>query len=222
MKKRIFIITCILVITMGACSPKTVESQKSIVVDESQSETIDEQQEEAPTPPAPEDATSDDSTTGKVVQGDGFTKTPVVTDKALNHTGTSGPINYEISAIQISNLKATTDDAASMFGIEKDKDVAVVALDVSAENTSDDNISFYLGQAVLTSNTKEQVDSSMLLSDYIEGDYLGNVIHSGTLIYILPNSIAEDITNITLHVSGPTDEDWNKLEEDFTIELNFE
>lgn len=189
--------------------------------EETQSESIDTQQENAPTAPPSKDTPSDDSTIGEVVQGDGYTKTPVITDKALNHTGTVGPITYEISAIQISNLKATTDDAAEMFDIEKDKDVAIVALDVSIENTSDDNISFYFGQAVLTTNTKEQVEPSIFFSDYIDGDYLGNVIHSGTLIYILPNSIAEDITNITLHISGPTDENWNKLDEDFTIDLNF-
>lgn len=231
MKNKLVILLIASALIFSGCGTKTVESQKNVVVEENSQNTTDISQDETSDAESEDNATEnsdikddveDDSKTGEVQQGDGFTKTPVITDKALNYTGTSGPIKYEITAIQISNLNAYTDDAADMFGIEKDKDVAIVALDVSIENTSDDNVSFYFDQAVLTSNTKEQVDPDWLFSDYIEGDYLGNVIHSGTIIYILPNSVAEDITNIVLHVSGPMNDEYNKLSEDFTIDLNFE
>ena len=40
-------------------------------------------------------------------------------------------------------------------------------------------MSFYLGQATIITNTKEQLESDMLLSEHIEGDYLGQVAHEG-------------------------------------------
>lgn len=231
MKNRFIILLIVSALIFSGCRAKTVESQKNVVVEENSQNTPDSSQDGTLGTESEDNGTEgsdekedviDDSKVGEVQQGDGFTKTPVITDKALNYTGTSGPMKYEISAIQISNLNAFTDDAADMFDIEKNKDVAVIALDVSIENTSDDDVSFYFDQAVLTSNTKEQVDPNWLFSDNIEGDYLGNVIHSGTLIYILPNSVAEDITNIVLHVSSPMDDEFNDLSENFTIELNFE
>lgn len=231
MKNRFVILLIVSVLIFSGCGTKTVESQKNVVVEENPQDILEASQNETPGTESEDESNDnsdakedveDDSKVGEVQQGDGFTKTPVITDKALNYTGTSGPMKYEITAIQISNLNAYTDDAAEMFGIEKDKDVATVVLDVSIENTSDNNVSFYFDQAVLTSNTKEQVNPDWLFSDNIEGDYLGNVIHSGTIIYILPNSVAEDITNIVLHVSGPMDDEFNDLSEDFTIELNFE
>lgn len=232
MKKKIIMLLTVVTIIFSGCGAKTVESQKNVVIDEESQEnnSINDSEQDAgdnlPEETSDNDlennTSEDDSKVGEVQQGDGFTKTPVITDKSLNYTGTSGPMKYEITAIQISNLNAFTDDAADLFEIEKNKDVAIVVLDVSIENTSDDNVIFYFGQTVLTSNTKEQVDPDMLFSDHIEGEYLGNVIHSGSLIYILPNSVAEDITNIVLHVSGPMDDDYNDLSDDFTIELNFE
>lgn len=209
--------------SISACGNDKVESQKEVSVSQESGNSDTEVSEatEALNSEASE-SEADDSTTGTIEQGDGFTKTPVITDKALNYSGSAGPINYTIDAIQISNLVATDESAAEMFGIEKDKETAIVVMDVTAENTSDDDVSFYIGQATLVSSTKEQVDPSMLYSDYIDGDFLGQVVKSGSLVYILPNSNANDITSISLRISAPIDSDWNSLSDDISIDLNFE
>lgn len=223
MKRRVItvIFAICLTLSLTACGSTKVESEKDVVV-ENDNEAEEDEDEISEAKDDESENDSDDSKTGTVEQGDGFTKVPVVTDKALNYTGTAGPINYSIDAIQISKLTATTDDAAFMFDIEKDKEVALVVLDVTVENTSEEDVSFYMDQATLISSTKEQVDANMWLSDHIDGDYLGQVVKSGTLMYILPNSNADDISSISLRISAPIDTEWNTLSEDISIDLSFE
>ena len=182
--------------------------------DESQKEISSEQKEEK------EDAKSDDSTTGEIVEENGLRKEPVATNKALNLTGETGPFKYTIEGVQVSKLTATTDEMAQMLDIEKDKEVTVVAINASAENTTEDTLSFYIGQATLTTNTKEQVESDGFLSEYINGEFLGNVKNSGTLIYVLKNSKAEDLTNLTLHIDAPHNENFENIGDEVKVEIN--
>ena len=90
-----------------------------------------------------EASTNDESKTGEVVEENGMKKVPVITDKKLNKKGESGPIKYNIKAIQVSKLTATTDDMASTLDVEKDKEVTLVAMDIEVENTSEKTINFY-------------------------------------------------------------------------------
>ena len=189
----------------GGDNGKKVESQKEI---------SSEQKEEK------EDAKSDDSTTGEIVEENGLRKEPVATNKALNLTGETGPFKYTIEGVQVSKLTATTDEMAQMLDIEKDKEVTVVAINASAENTTEDTLSFYIGQATLTTNTKEQVESDGFLSEYINGEFLGNVKNSGTLIYVLKNSKAEDLTNLTLHIDAPHNENFENIGDEVKVEIN--
>lgn len=169
--------------------------------------------------PSTEATTEAQTNAGEVVEENGLRKEPVYTNKELGISGTTGSINYSASAIQVSKLTATTDEMAEILEIEKDKEVTLVVIDVSAENTSEDTINFYIDQATLTSNTKEQVDPDMLLSDYIDAEFLGNVIHSGTLMYILPNSTASDVETITLHIDAPHDENFESTGDPVKIEI---
>lgn len=210
MKNKIvtLMLTVCMAVSVTACggdNGKKVESQKEI---------SSEQKEEK------EDAKSDDSTTGEIVEENGLRKEPVATNKALNLTGETGPFKYTIEGVQVSKLTATTDEMAQMLDIEKDKEVTVVAINASAENTTEDTLSFYIGQATLTSNTKEQVESDGFLSEYINGEFLGNVKNSGTLIYVLKNSKAEDLTNLTLHIDAPHNENFENIGDEVKVEIN--
>lgn len=155
----------------------------------------------------------------EVTEEDGIRKEVIYTDKELNLAGESGPFQYTIAAIQVSKITALTETAAELLDIEKDKAVTLVSIQASAENTSDNTNSFYIGQAQLTSNTKEQADSDMFFSDYIEGEFLGKVVHEGTLVYILPKTEAEQLNRITLHIDGPCDEDYESIGEDVKIDI---
>ena len=168
-----------------------------------------------------EKTTADESKTGEVVEKDGLKKVPVITDKKLNKKGKTGPIKYNIKAIQVSKLTATTDDMAQALGIEKGKEAGLVAMDVEVENTSDDTINFYFDQGKLTTNTKEQVESDIILSDHIDGEYLGKVTHKGTLMFILKNGKADKVNDLKLFVDAPSDKDFNTVGDEVKIELKF-
>lgn len=169
-----------------------------------------------------EASTNDESKTGEVVEENGMKKVPVITDKKLNKKGESGPIKYNIKAIQVSKLTATTDDMASTLDVEKDKEVTLVAMDIEVENTSEKTISFYPDQSEITTNTKEQVSSELFLSDSVGGDYIGKVKKSGTIFFILKNSSADDIDTITYHVDAPCDENFESVGDKVSVELKFE
>lgn len=188
----------------GGDNGKKVESQKEVSAEQ-------KEQKEEP---------ADDSTTGEVVEENGLRKEPVATNKELNLAGETGPFKYTIEGVQVSRLTATTDEMAEVLGIEKDKEVALVAINASAENTTDKTLSFYIGQATLTTNTKEQVEADGFLSEYIEGEFLGNVKNSGNLIYILKNSKAEDITNLIMHIDAPHDENFENIGDEVKIDIN--
>ena len=168
-----------------------------------------------------EKTTADESKTGEVVEKDGLKKVPVITDKKLNKKGKTGPIKYNVKAIQVSKLTATTDDMAQALGIEKGKEAGLVAMDVEVENTSDDTINFYFDQGKLTTNTKEQVESDIILSDSIDGEYLGKVSHKGTLMFILKNGKADKVNDLKLFVDAPSDKDFNTVGDEVKIELKF-
>lgn len=232
MMKRKFLTFALVATTAAsitACGGNESTSSANEAAESSPTAEATPETTEAPaeTPEATPEATSEtaqstESTSpdvGEVIDEDGMRKEPVYTNKELNITGQTGPMNYTIEAIQVSKLTATTDEMAQFLGIEKDKEVALVAINASAENTSQDTISFYLGQSTITTNTKEQVDSDTFLSEYIDGEFLGNVVHSGSMIFILPNSSASDITNVTLYVDAPFGSDFMSVGDDVQIDI---
>lgn len=212
MKKKLLatLLVATMAVSLVACGgSETVESEKEVV--EETDDATEEETEEV-----------DESTVGEVVEENGLRKVPVITDKELNRTGETGPFKYSIKAIQISKLTATNDEMAEMLEIEKDKEVTLVVMDVSVENTTDATNYIYFDQATLTTNTKEQVETNWVLSDYIDGEYLGAVIHEGSIFYILKNTNADDLTNITLHIDAPFDESFENIGEEVVIDLVFE
>lgn len=212
-KKTLLTITMATMLLLAACGTETTNTKENTTQEDTQKETEEKTTEEE---------TTKETEKGKIVEENGMRKEPVYTEKDLNITGKTGPMEYKIEGIQVSKLTATTDSAATLLGIEKDKEVAVVAINASAENTSNDTMSFYLGQATLTTNTKEQVESDMLMSEYIEGEYIGNVIQSGSLVYILKNSKAEEVKQVTLHIDAPSNSNYDTVGEPVEIELTLE
>ena len=212
-RKTLLTIVMAAMLSLAACGTETNTTEEAATNSQETAKTTEEKTTE-------EKSTEEES--AEVVEENGMRKEPVVTKKGLNKTGETGPLKYTIEDMQISKLTATTDEAATLLGIEKDKEVAIVVINASAENTSDDTVNFFLGQATLTSNTKEQVESDMFLSEYIDGEFIGNVIHSGNLVYILKNSSAEDITQVSLHIDAPSNSNYETIGEEVSIDLTIE
>jgi len=205
MKKRILalLLMSIMVLSLAACGGDS----------STPSDTPDTKE------PSTEEAVKDENNAGEVVEENGLRKEPVFTNKELNLTGETGPFKYSINAVQVSKLTATADDMAELLEIEKDKEVSLVVMEVSIENTTDDTNSIYFDQSVLTTNTKEQVDSNFMLSDSIGGEFLGKVVKEGSIYFVLPNTIANDLTTITLHVDAPHNDNYDNIGNDVSVEL---
>ncbi len=159
-----------------------------------------------------------DSDVGKVTEQDGMRKEVVYTNNSLDISGESGPIKYTATDIQVSKLTATTDSTASLLDLEKDKEYAVVVAHFDVENTSDETISFYPDQSVMTTNTKEQINASLFLSDSVGGDFIGKVKKSGNVIFILKNSSADDLANVTIHIDAPHNDSFDSVGD--PVEIN--
>ncbi len=97
-----------------------------------------------------------------------------------------------------------------------------IQIDMEVENTSEETVTFYASQAIITTNTGEQLEADFWLSDHIEGTYIGEVKKSGTQFFILEESKAEEIEWVRIIISRPTNEDWDSLGEgiDFRVEFD--
>lgn len=126
-----------------------------------------------------------------------------------------GPIDFKINSVQISRLMI---DEPSRAIFEDKEEVTLIILGVDVENMSDDTVSFYPDQAVLTTNTGEQIDAEMMFVDEIGGDFIGKVKKSGEIVF-LAESDPKEITNIKYIVDGPSDENFEPLAEKYTVEI---
>lgn len=199
MKKKIltFCLAAIMCVSFAACGG-TASDDSSVLSSETEKQT--------------------DSDVGKVTEQDGMRKEVVYTNNSLDISGESGPIKYTATDIQVSKLTATTDSTASLLDLEKDKEYAVVVAHFDVENTSDETISFYPDQSVMTTNTKEQINASLFLSDSVGGDFIGKVKKSGNVIFILKNSSADDLANVTIHIDAPHNDSFDSVGD--PVEIN--
>ncbi|MCE7794791.1 DUF4352 domain-containing protein [Salipaludibacillus sp. CUR1] len=129
----------------------------------------------------------------------------------------TGPIHLEVD--QVTTASGEPDDEVQEA---TDQDhLNYVQVDLKVENNGDEEILFYSGQATLTTNTGEQLEPDLWLSDHIEGDMEAGTSNSGSFFYILENSDAEEIESIQLSWNAPLDveEDWEEEGEDIEVEV---
>lgn len=166
-----------------------------------------------------EESTNDN--TAKVVKENGMVKTPVFTNKNLNLSGEVGGVKYNYKEVQISDVKLETEEAASMFDAKKGDEVVAIVFKAEVENTNDKDVSFYIDQSKLITNTKQQVEPNMILSDDVGGDLLGKVKKEGNIIYILKNDKAKDLKTLELRIDAPVDANtFESLGDNVKLNLN--
>lgn len=162
-----------------------------------------------------------DTNTEKVVKENGMVRTPVFTNKKLNLEGEVGGVKYNYKEVQISDLTFETEEAASIFEAKKDDELVSIVFNTEIENTQDKDVSFYIDQAELITNTKQQVSPNLLLGDDVGGDLLGKVIKEGNIIYILKNTKAKDLKTLELRIDAPIDTNtFESLGEPVKLNLN--
>lgn len=193
------------------------EQTEEVATEETASDTEESNEE------ATEEPEEDPNKPGvEVEENEHMKATNTITNKDLGISGTIGPMEYSIDGIQFKEVEIKSEDAASMFEAEVGDVIQAFTIDFTGENTSDEDMNFYLGQAVAITSTKEQLEPDMMLSEYIPGEYLGQVQHTGYNVYVLENSNLTDIESIEVRIQAPMDSNYDTVGEDVshTIEIN--
>lgn len=220
MIKKWFIPIIISSVVLAGCGSDAAkvneESENTATTTASEEETTAESTEE--TEEAEEAVEVDED----VQEDDSMKATNTYTNKELGITGEIGPMKYEIPGIQLKIIEPKDQATADLFEVAVGDEVHAFTIQFAGENTSEEDMSFYLDQAVAITNTKEQLDPDMLLSEYIDGEYLGQVRHEGHNVYILKNSTVDELESIELRIIAPYDANFETVGEDVshTIEVN--
>jgi len=205
LKKLLISLTMLMVLVLAACGGNE-ESTTS-------SEEPKEEKVATSTEPKKEEV-EDEKTDGEVTESEIGKLTVNYKNKELNKTHTAGPMNLAISAVQVSTLEVA-EDYKEMF--DNQDVVTVVTMDMSAENTTDDTVSFYPDQGTLVTDTGQQVEADLFLSGSVGGDFLGKVTLEDSVIWVLKHD--ENIKNLKLHIDGPVDTNFNTIAEELILEI---
>lgn len=226
MKKSTMILFFSSVLVLSACGSDTTdisEESETTSSDTGAEEQLEETEDTAETEETEEEVEEDTEVVDENVQEDESMKaTNTYTNKELGITGEIGPMQYEIQGIQLKIIEPKDEATAGLFEVAVGDEVHAFTVQLAGENTADEDMSFYLGQATAITNTKEQLDPDMFLSDYIDGEYLGQVRHEGHNVYILKNSTVDELESIELRILAPSDSEFNNVGEDAShiIEVN--
>lgn len=215
MKKTIVVLLVLVLMLLMACG-----SEDGAALAESNSEEVVE--EEMISPESEEEGLEEEvsdefeTTVGETVTNEGgsFTLLARATDIP---TQEDGPMILNIPQVNTAYGELSGDLADFM-----DTDaIHYIQIDMEVENTSEETITFHASQATITTNTGEQLESDMWLSDHLDGTYIGEIRKSGSQFFILENSSAEEIEWVRIIISSPTDENYDRLGEgiDFRVEL---
>jgi len=118
-----------------------------------------------------------------------------------------GPMNMTIKNVSVLDI-IPNDETRETFG-GKDR-VRAISVSVKVENTSDEDVTFYPGQAIAVTDTGEQVEASDDLTGDVGGDFLGKVKREGDIVFLLKDAKA-DIKNVKFIFDGPADKDMYEI-----------
>lgn len=207
MKKIIFSTTLALSLALAACgngSDNPIEKDETSPDNNSSSQIEDNN----------DNNENEAGEVGEVTESELGKLTVLYKDKELEVDASNGPVNATLHKIQVAKLE-TNEESKDMFdGLEV---ATIITVEASSENTVDETTNYYLDQATLVTDTGQQVDADLLLSDVVGGAFLGKVKKEGNIIWVLKHD--EDINHVTLHIRGASNNDPEKLGEDLKIEI---
>lgn len=162
---------------------------------------------------------------GADVGYDAVTRTVTVKSKDSGGSTSSGsaqvgtkksyPVNVKVQSgpMVLTVSKVTLDPAYKQYSYESETHKAIV-LDVTAENTSDQTLTWYIDQSIAVLNTKEQIERTLMSDNRITSDFNGKVSKKGQIVFEVKDSGLEDVSDIRLLVKYVIDEDFNRIAED--------
>lgn len=206
---------------LGACgsnedSASTDPEETEVVNEETESDgettEVDEEIDEGT-----EDLEASDGTDeGEVTESEFGTMTVLSKKLDINETQENGPFQITLMNAQVAHL-VPTEDYVEFFGGD---DLTVVAVELTVENTVEDTNVIYPDQGTIVTNTSKQVDANMLISDSIGGDFLGEVIKEGTVLFTFEDD-PEAIDNVRYIIGSGSDENYENFGEDIEFSIDF-
>src|SRR5699024_1114257 len=130
----------------------------------------------------------------------------------------SGEVELDIRDINVGKLEVN-DEYKSDF--DNKEEVTLVTIGMKAENKGEDKVSFYADQAVLTTNKGEQAEANLMVSEDGGGEFKEKDKKEGKVYYEV-ESKPEEIEKITLDVNGVSNEEFESLGEDITVEIELD
>ncbi|MEK5107015.1 hypothetical protein MHI57_09585 [Cytobacillus sp. FSL K6-0129] len=113
-----------------------------------------------------------------------------------------GPMKVELSNIRVVDVELDKEMVEYLNdGRETSRGIII---DITAENTTEDDITFDPNQAIIVTDTGEQIESDLGLMGEAGGDFLGKVTKEGSTWWFLDN-IDKDVKKITVIISAPYD-----------------
>ena len=161
-----------------------------------------------------------DDGSGNSVDDNGMEKTPIVTTRGINYEAQLGPMLFKVNSIQVAKIKAENSDVASAVNIEVGQEATLISLDITCENTSDDDIAFYPDQSIVVTDHKEQISCMTFWSDNVGGDFLGNVEKTGQIFFIAEKTPADEIASFSIRIDAPHNSNYDKVSDDLKIDFN--
>ncbi|WP_078592990.1 hypothetical protein [Evansella clarkii] len=129
----------------------------------------------------------------------------------------SGPVVLEIEQA----VAASGDISGELADQLREDEIDYVQVDITVENTGDEEVNFYVSQPMLITDTGEELRSNRWLNDHLAGEPLEEGTQSGSLFFVLEETSAEEIESATLVWDAPFDEDWEDVGDDVEAEVVF-
>ncbi len=155
-----------------------------------------------------------DTQVGEQVENEGGTFTLHARQDDID-TIETGPITLDIEQVNA----ASGELSAEMQSMMETENIDYVQIDLSVENTGEDDTTFYASQATIATSTGEQLESDLWLSDHIAGDLMSGTSHSGSFYFVLENSKAEDVESVRVTWSAPVNANYEEVGDAVDIEV---
>ncbi|WP_117168839.1 hypothetical protein [Paraliobacillus sediminis] len=215
MKKLLGMMAILLVFLLAACGSEDSETNTTST-DTNETEEQNKEAEEEPEEMSSEENESTEAKVGDTITSEAGEMTLV---SRTDDVGTFETGSIIMTVEKVNGVSGVL--SPEMVEYLEQEELEYIQVDMIVENTSEENITFYASQATMTTNTGEQLEPDMFLSDHIDGEFIGQVNKSGSSFYILENSKAEDVESVRLIYSAPTNDDFETVGEevDFEVEL---
>ena len=236
MKKILIALILAAAICFAACAKSTPETSTN---PDAQSSTSDPPEQQTSDPATEDDTESTepvdeplvtidglnltirDDGNGESGNANGLNKVMYINNDNIGFTTEVGPMKLTIDKIQLADVTCETSETASLLNVEKGAPFAMLVLDLSVENTSDKDMSWYPDQSVIVTNTKEQITTELLLNDNVGGDFYGEVVKTGQIFFVIPSSTSDKISHIQWRIDSPHDSNFDNYGDDLKIEIDF-